>query len=129
MDWGQPPATPASTKSGPATLGGTTSKSGMSPVALDYTVDLTFIPSNSRIVAAQANYTLAVSGASFTDSGGSSAPGSTSVTWGADGIALLNAAMGGTANVHATGSWSGSPPVAVFSVSSFAVSWVEPQYP
>jgi hypothetical protein len=100
--------------------------SGHSPVSLDYTVDLSGVPPNARIVSAQATYSLPVSSPTVTDSGGS---GGTSVVWGAAGIALLNSAMGGTVSVHAVGSWSGSPPVSAFNISTFAVGWIQPNYP
>lgn len=128
-----------STKSGPMALGGTTSANGTSPLTIDYTVDLTAVPADALICAAEAEYMFGSISAPYgvVDDGGSVSNG-TKVIWtpNRNAIRRLNAAWGADGRrdpafpVRATGSWSGTyPPTNTFGVMTFAIQWVEPHYP
>ncbi len=104
------------------TLGGTTFKTGPSPLDLDYTVDLTAVPENARIIRAKPTY-MGVGGAPqvITDDGGY---GGTPAEWSDAGVALLNAAgRDSSFDIHARLTFGSPPPSGQFAVTVFNVTW------
>jgi hypothetical protein len=103
------PAMP-STHDEPGSPGGTTSVTGTSPLALDYTIDLSGLGDNVRLMSVLASYTVSGLGdATVTDPGGSvTGAGGGDINWGVDGVryVVANAGKTGVA-VHADASWSG----------------------
>lgn len=128
-DQGQTTDALTSEKSGPMVLSGN-STSGPSPLTLNYTVDLSGVPADARIISAVAQYSCTGSSPSVTDDGGSASGTPLDITWSAEAVASLNAALRSSAfKVHAEARFSYPPPTASFSCSAFAVRWIEPGYP
>ncbi len=106
-----------------------TDVSGGSPLVLDYTVDLSLLPPNVRIIRAVAAYTLQVEPGvtethTITDDGGSTTGSSND--WFPAGLATLNGDPGNTA--HAASArcvFTTTPPgrEAGFAVTSFTVTY------
>jgi len=100
------------------------SASGAPPVQINYSLDLTVLPANARIVSAQVTYYCGgVNVFTSSDDYGSG----NMFFWSKAGIAALNAALAtGALSVTATGSWTPPPATASFGPSLFSVWYLTP---
>lgn len=107
--------------------------SGMSPLTLNYKVDLSTLPPDVVVICVYAIYEItAPVGVQIADPGGQvSGAGPYRIDWSADAVASVRAA-GRTPEfaVEAVCSWTFPPPTATFSIGSgnFVVDYITPVY-